>query len=226
MDITKRIKQRLLEESDKKYQKFASALVPNIDNLLGVRLPVLRKIAKEIYKDDWQEFLNSEAEYMEETMLKGMVIGLIKDNPINYIADFIPQINCWSVCDTFCCGLKFTSSNKELMWEFIKKYTESNNEYEIRFALVMFLSYYMEERYLDTIFELIEKCNLEKYYAHMGAAWLISICFIKFPNESLDFLNRTKLDSKTYNKSIQKIIESYRVDNSTKATLRKMKRND
>ena len=98
------VKQKLLEKAEEKYRKFSQSLIPNIDNVLGVRLPVLRKIAKEIYKsDNWKDFLKqNDFEYMEEAMLQAMVIGLVKDSHENILAmvkDFVPKINNWSVCD-------------------------------------------------------------------------------------------------------------------------------
>ena len=121
------IKQRLLEESEKDYQKFSTKLIPNINNVLGIRIPKLRKIAKEVYKNgDWETFVNIDnLEYMEEVMLQGMVIGLIKKNPediLNYVKNFVPKIDNWAVCDTFCSSLKFVSGNKKLVWDFIQPY--------------------------------------------------------------------------------------------------------
>ena len=147
------IKQRLISESEKEFQKFSASLIPNINNVLGVRLPKLRKIAKEIYKNgEWETFVNIDnLEYMEEVMLQGMVIGLIKKNPediLNYVKNFVPKIDNWAVCDTFCSSLKFVSGNKKLVWNFIQPYFKSKKEYDIRFGYVMLLSYYIACHYL------------------------------------------------------------------------------
>ena len=228
MCICKKIRKKLQSEADNKYQKFSSSLLPGVKNVLGVRLPVLRKIAREIYKEDWENFLRITPVYMEEKMLQGMVIGLLKDkdcaNILEKIADFIPEIDSWSICDTFCCGLKYTKEHKDKIWNFIKEFAYSEKEYEIRFSHVMMLNYFIEEKYLDEIFELVNIFTSEKYYARMGAAWLISICFIKCPQKTTKFLESTKIDNFTYNKSIQKICESFRVDKETKQKLKLMKR--
>lgn len=104
-DIKEFVKKRLKEEADEKYRKFSSALIPNISNVAGIRLPVLRKIAKEIYKKDYKSYLLCKNfDYMEETMLKGMLIGLLKEKPealLKIIADFVDEIDNWSVCDCF-----------------------------------------------------------------------------------------------------------------------------
>ena len=194
-DITTFVKKRLKEEVDEKFRKFSASLIPNINNVLGVRLPVLRKIAKEIYKKDYKTYLNcKDFEFMEETMLKGMVIGLIKDKPENLlpvIADFVNEIDNWSVCDSFCCGLKFVRENKTRVWKFLQPYLSSKKEYEIRFGCVMLLNYFAEEEYLDRIFDAVEKILSEDYYAKMSIAWLLSICFIKQPERTMAFLRRT-----------------------------------
>ena len=223
------IKQRLITESEKDFQKFSASLIPNINNVLGVRLPKLRKIAKEIYKSgEWENFLNrSDFQYMEETMLKGMVIGLVKEPPekiLELVKNFIPKINNWSVCDSFCNSLKFTQQNKHLVWEFIQPYFKSTNEYDIRFAYVMLISYYIDTEFISDVLKLIDEFKDERYYARMAAAWALSICYTKFPEKTFEYLKKSKLDDWTFNKSIQKICESLRVDKSTKNMLKYLKR--
>ena len=124
------IKAKLLLESEKDYKNFSASLIPNIENVLGVRLPILRKIAKDIYKNgEWKEFVNQqECEFMEEVMLQGMVIGLIKAEPkkiLEYVKNFVPKIDNWAVCDSFCNSIKFTNQNKELVWNFLQHYFKS-----------------------------------------------------------------------------------------------------
>ena len=66
--------------------------------------------------------------YYEEIMLQGMLIGGAKENfdvIIKYIEEFIPKIDNWAVCDTFCTGLKITKKHKEEMWLFVQKYLKS-----------------------------------------------------------------------------------------------------
>lgn len=223
------IKERLISESEKDFQKFSASLIPNINNVLGVRLPKLRKIAKEIYKNgEWQNCVNrNDFEYMEEVMLQGMVIGLVKQPPdkmLELVKNFMPKINNWSVCDCFCGGLKFIKDSRELVWDFIQPYFKSKNEYDIRFAYVILLSYYIDIEFIDRVFKLIDEFKDERYYTKMAAAWALSICYIKFPEKTLEYLKTSKLDNWTFNKSIQKICESLRVDKQTKNMLKYLKR--
>lgn len=216
------IRKRLEQEAEEKYRVFSSALIPNIDNVLGVRIPKLNKLVKELYKTDWKPFLNQPCIYMEETMLQGMLIA--KTGDFELVKQFVPKINNWAVCDKFCNSLKCVKDNKQQVWKFIQPYLKSKKEYNNRFALVIMLEYFIEEDYLAKIFEILNTFNSKKYYAQMAVAWLVSMCFVEFPKETTEFLKTTKLDDWTYNKSIQKIIESLKVDKPTKQKLKLMKR--
>lgn len=222
------IKTKILNEAEKDYKKFSASLIPNIDNVLGVRIPALRKIAKEIYAETGTDYLAcSNTEYMEEVMVQGMIVGLIKDKPekiLEHVENFIPKINNWAVCDIFCGGLKFTNKNKELVWEFIQKYLNSEKEYDKRFGLVMILGYFTDDEYIDKVLNILDNFSHEGYYARMGAAWTLSICYVKQPEKTFEYLKKSKLDKWTFNKGIQKICESLRVDKNTKEILKSLKR--
>lgn len=224
-----KIKEELLNLKDEEYRKFHSKLCPGTDNIIGVRVPTLRKYAKELIKQYEMVFLLNEIddEYYEEIMLKGMIIGMIKDDfkavkPL--IEEFIPKIDNWAVCDIFCGGLKITKKYKNEMWEFIRKYLKSNKEFEIRFGIVMILDYYIEEDKIEEDFKIFDMITNDSYYVQMSVAWALSICLIKFFDRTLKYLETSKLDKFTYNKSIQKAIESYRISDDKKIILRSMKK--
>ncbi len=230
-----KIKEQLFHLADEKYRQFQSGLCPNTDGIIGVRLPILRKLAKEIAKGDWREYLNyannqyrnANSQYFEEVMLTGMVIGYVKadkEEILKYVADFVPQIDNWAVCDSFCTGLKFTKVNKSRVWEFIQPYLFSEEEFQIRFGVVMLLNYYIEADYIDRVLDILNRIKHEGYYVKMAVAWAISMCFVKYEIETMSFLEKNELEDFTYNKAIQKIIESLQVDQETKEILKKMKR--
>lgn len=224
------IKRELQNLADTKYKEFHKGLCPGTENIIGVRVPVLREYAKKLSKkyeiDDLLE--NIDDEYYEEIMLQGMLIGLKKDKEISYIlADiekFVPKIDNWAICDTFCAGLKITKKNLNKMWEFLQKYVKSSKEFEIRFGVVMILDYYITESYLDRNFKIFDSIKSDKYYVQMAVAWAVSICLIKFYDKTIEYLNKCKLDKFTYNKALQKAIESYRITNEQKEELRNMKK--
>jgi 3-methyladenine DNA glycosylase AlkD len=217
-----------MEMADEEYRKFSSSLIPNVDNILGVRLPELRKLAKNIAKGDWRTYLaQADNRYFEETMLQGLVIGYAKtdiEERLRYVADFVPRIDNWSVCDSFCTGLKFTKNHRSLMWDFLQPYLSSDKEYEIRFGVVMLLLYFVEDEYIERVLQWMDRIRHEGYYVKMAVAWAISVCYVKYPEPTMAFLKNNTLDDFTYNKALQKIIESLRVDSGTKHVLRSMKR--
>lgn len=229
MTITENIRKELLALVDDKYREFHSALIPGADNILGVRVPQLRLLAKEIAKkEDWRAFVETEdTEYYEETMLQGMVIGLSKmefEERKRYVEMFVPRINNWAVCDIFCGELKTAvRKGRENVWRFIQPYLQSTEEFKLRFGIVM-LFHYVDEEHIDSLLEYADSFHHEAYYARMAMAWMISICFVKFPEKTMEYMKRSKLDDWTYNKALQKTVESLRVDKDTKAILRNMKR--
>lgn len=226
-NINDEIRIELFNLIDEKYKKFHSKLCPNIDNILGVRLPLLRKISKNLSKDNWNEYLeNPYSDYYEEIMIEGLTIGYIKtdnESRFNYMKNFIPKINNWGICDSFCNNLKFTKKNMKEVWEFIRPYSLSSKEFDIRFAVVMMLNFYIVDDYIDEILHILNNISHEGYYVKMAVAWAISFAYIHYPDKTLKFLENNNLDKFTYNKALQKIIESNRVSKSDKDLMRTMK---
>lgn len=224
------IKKKLFELSDEEYRNFHGKLCPETKNILGVRVPVLRNYAKELFKEkDWKQTIKQiDNEYYEEIMLQGMLIGQAKNEDINIILEhiekFVPKIDNWAVCDVFCAGLKITKKYKNEMWNFIQKYLKTDKEFELRFAIVMILDYYIEEEYLNKDFMIFDKIKNDGYYVKMAVSWAISICLIKFYDETIKYLETSKIDNWTYNKAIQKAIESYRISQEKKEVLKRMKK--
>lgn len=103
-------------------------------------------------------------------------------------------------------------------------YLLSDQEYEIRFAVVMMLNFFIEEAYISRILQLLDKVSHEGYYVKMAVSWALSICYVKLPEPTMSYLRNNSLDDFTYNKALQKITESYRVDPETKKWIRGMKR--
>lgn len=222
------LKEQLLALSDQKYQQFTARLIPNITNLLGVRHPELHKLAKTIAKGDWRAYLNqADDEYFEEVMLQAMVLGYVKtdiDELLEYVAAFIPKITNWSICDSFCSGLKITKKNKARVWEFVTPYLSSEDTYHVRFGVVMLLTYFVDEEYIEEVLQKLDTIHSEEYYVQMAVAWAISICYIKMPEQSTKYLLESSLDKFTYNKALQKITESYQVSAEQKELIRTMRR--
>lgn len=221
------IKEQLMGLKEEKYKVFVSSLLPGKDNILGVRLPLLRKIAKEIVKEDWRTYVHTaDNDYLEETLLQGMVIGYARaelEEILALITEYIPLIDNWSVCDSFCSGLKLAKDNKERVFKFLQPYLLSDREYEIRFGVVMLLDYYVTPDYAPLAFEHFDRIKHSSYYVMMAVAWAISMYYIKLPEETMEYLKNNLLSDVTYNKALQKIAESLKVDQETKKLIRSMK---
>lgn len=224
------VRKRLESLAEPDFRAFTAKLTPNVskEKILGVRLPKLRLIAKEIAKADWRTYLlEASDDTFEETMLQGMVIGYAKQELselFTWIAWFVPKIDNWSVCDSFCVGLKAAKKYREEFWEFLLPYFNSRNTYEIRFAVVMLLDYYTDKEHIEKGLELLDGIRHEDYYVKMAVAWAISIYYIKLPKETMGFLKQNHLDDFTYNKALQKITESLKVPKEEKQLIRGMKR--
>lgn len=222
------IREQLEQLREPDYQAFASRLLPGVEPILGVRLPELRKIAKKLAKDNWQEYLEqARDDSMEEIMLQGMTLGYasgtLQEKEI-FLRKFIPKIDNWSVCDSCCAAIKLAKEQPEEMWEFLQEYLHSEKEFEIRFALVQFLDYYVNQEYLIRVLEAIDCISNKAYYVRMAQAWAVSICYRDFPKETEPFLKQNHLDDFTHNKALQKITESLKVSKEEKAYIRSLKR--
>lgn len=223
------IKKQLRVLAEPNYQAFISRLLPGVDHILGVRLPILRKMAKEIAREDWRSYLKHATEdSFEEIMLQGMVIGYVKDASIEEIIHqiriFLPKINNWSICDSFCSSLKMAKQNKEELWLFINSTLTSSHEFTVRFGIVMMLNYYVDNNYINRVLYNLDRINRKEYYIQMAIAWAISICYINYPRITLAYLQDNQLDTFTHNKAIQKIMELRNVDDATKVSIRSLKR--
>lgn len=224
------LKEELLELAEPGYKQFNSKLIPNIapDTILGVRLPALRKIAARLAKGDWRAYLETAADdTFEEVMLQGMVIGCAKmefPELRSRVEWFLPKIDNWAVCDSFCNGLKKVNKHREEMWPFVVQCLKDDRTYFIRFGAVMLMGYYMEEAKAAQALELLDAVRHEDYYVKMAVAWTLSIYYVHFPEQVMPYLRENHLDDFTYNKTLQKITESRRISKEEKEHIRGMKR--
>jgi len=214
--------------SEEGYRVFISKLIPNVHNILGVRMPKLHKFAKALANTDWRVFLkNAQSTYHEELLLKGLVINYAKmdiTERLAYTEAFVPKISNWALCDSFCFSFPAKEEDLFLIWAFLQRYLSSDEEYTLRFGVVMIIFHFTREAYLERAFFAFNQITHHGYYVKMAVAWAISIFFVHFPTQTLTYLNNNKLDDFTYNKALQKTIESLRVKAETKALLRSMKR--
>lgn len=202
--------------------------------MMGIRIPELRTLAKSILKNTSLEEIFGEGKLIyqfndnsyEEVLLEGFLISYAKmdlESKIPHIERYIPKIDSWSITDTFI--LKLKKSELENYWKFILKYVKSEKEFEIRFAIISMLKYYLIDEYIDKVMEILDKVNHEGYYVKMAVAWTLAEIGIKYNDKLFNYLEqKNNLDNFTYNKAIQKMLESYRISDEQKKILRTMKR--
>ena len=228
MSNSSNIRKLLESMSEESYRRFSASLLPGVDRILGVRLPAMRRLAKQIAANDWRTYLKTaQRNSFEEIMLQGMVIGYLDapaDERLQWIANFLPSIDNWSVCDSFCSGLKLARTHPEPVWEFLQPYFEDPRPFAVRFAVVMLLFYYIDAQHLPRVLALLEEVHSDEYYVKMAVAWAASMCYAAFPDETLPWLQAARLDEFTYRRTIRKICESHQVNAEQKSHLRALER--
>lgn len=223
-EITEWVKKELKENAEQEYREFHKSLVPGLETLLGVRIPKLREIAKKAAREGYWEYVReADLTVYEELMIRGMMIGygkLSASQQREELEAFVPRINNWAVCDSCCTTYKFMKKNQQEWFSFLLPYLESQREYEIRFAVVCMLDFFINEDFILPVLDALKNLRQEAYYVKMAAAWALSVCYVKFPKQTEPLFAEGVLDDFTHNKALQKIRESYRVSKEEKERLR------
>lgn len=150
--MDKTVRERLFSMSEEKYRDFSKALIPGCDNILGVRVPLIRKYARELLREneDWQGLLEEDDLYFEETMLRGFITGIAtaKEDDVKIarkkLNEFLPYINNWSINDGFCKEFRIIDKHHDEFINDIEKMTASKKEYVARAGLVLLLEHYVK----------------------------------------------------------------------------------
>ena len=224
MDVLKELKS--LADGD--YKAFNAKIIPTEQTALGVRIPLLRKIAKRIAKEEAIEFVQSDKQgIFEMIMLEGMVLSYM-DKPFNELLPFtemfLDKVDNWAQIDSTVCDYKNIVKEKEDVLVVVKRWLVSEKEFVVRAGLVILLAHYVEKKNLPMLFKLSQSVSHSGYYVYMANAWLISACMAKFPEETIAFFKNNTLDTKTHNKAIQKSRESFRVSKEHKTVLLGLKK--
>lgn len=213
------LREEIYANQDLDYRQFHKKLIPTVrdDKFVGVRVPVLRKIAKSALKENAE----NKCELYEEIMVYGFTLGLKNCTVEEHISDlkkFVPLIDNWAVCDCCCSSFKFCKKYQAQMYDFIKSYL-SKGEYAQRFAIVMLMDYYIDDAYIDEVLDILKKLKSEYYYVNMAAAWALSVAFVKYRDKVMQVIESGELCAEIQNRTIRKIKDSYRVDKPDKIML-------
>jgi 3-methyladenine DNA glycosylase AlkD len=215
----------LAEES---YKEFNNKIIPTKQKTLGVRIPALRKLAKEIAKDDPMSFIQMDKQNIYEMiMLEGMTLSYWDKSFIELLPlteRFLNKVDNWAQIDSTVCNYKNIKKEEKDVLKIVKIWLKSDKEFVVRAGLVILLAHYVEKKNLNTIFKLSQGVKHTGYYVYMANAWLISQCMAKFPEETTTFLENNTLNKRTHNKAIQKSRESYRVSKEYKEIINQLKK--
>ena len=226
MDVSLLLKER----SSEKLKAFSAKLLPGIEEsrILGVKVPELRKVAKELVASgEYKEFLTEKHFYVEEVILHGLMLGCAKltiDELMRELEKFLPQADNWMVTDCTASGLKAVKKNRDVFYLKCLEWLESEREYTVRFATVMLLSYFLDEDFRKDIPALLARYDTDSYYINMAIAWYFSVALVKHYDEVIGlFRSRAIVNPWVHNKSIRKAVESYRISDERKAYLKSLK---
>lgn len=221
------IQKKLYNLKDEKYREFTSKLIPEIskDEIIGVRTPHLKNLAKEIFiKGNYEGFLKElPHKYHEENLLHGFIIGKTGDyeQAINYVEEFLPYVNNWAVCDSLR-PVSFKKNKKKLL-KSIKKWVKSGHIHTIRFGVEMLMCHFLDEDFDVSLLEIPATIKNEEYYVNMMIAWFYATALAKRYEETIQYLEKKKLNPWVHNKTIQKAVESYRITPDKKEYLKSLK---
>ena len=224
MDI---ITDKLFKKQDLKYREFTAKSIPNIsiDKIIGVRIPVIRALAKEIKDYEYiDEFINElPHRYQEENLLHGIILSYYKDIDLllKKLDIFLKYADNWAITDII--SPKIFKKYPDKVYKYIVKWINSKDEYKIRFGIVSLLQFYLDDNYKKDVLGLIKNIKSESYYVKMAISWFYSFALIKRYDDTIILFQDKCLDKWIHNKSIQKAIESYRISDDRKEYLRSLK---
>ena len=220
-----RVRKELMSIAERDYKEFSASLIPGVKNMLGIRIPILRNMVKNLAKEDWKGCMEwKDTLYFEETMLQGLILGYAKapaDEILPYTKDFIPKINNWSINDTFCSNFKIAKKEPQKVWEFLMAYKDSKKEYELRVVAVMLLFHFLRDEYIDEVLEILAELEIVGYYTSMAVAWAYATAWAKYPDKTKFFMVEHPIDSDTYRRTLRKCLESYRISEEDKQWIRR-----
>ena len=221
------VKQLSLHAEDE-YREFAERITLSKRPVLGVRIPLIRKVVNAVPRESYEELLLVRPVTIEEVLARGMIIGRLPyGEMLEWFGSQVSYIDDWSTCDIFCAGLRKVVRGHldEFLENKVKGLVVDSREFAVRVGLVILKTSYVESKYLEYVFGVSDDlASRDEYYVKMAIAWLVSECFIKYPDETLEYLKAAKLPEWTFNKTISKICDSYRVSGEMKKILMGMRK--
>lgn len=200
--------------ADEKYKDFIAKLVPTIekDTIIGVRMGDLRRLAREIRKEENLDIFNeAKFYYREEKLLYALCIFKMSesfDAAMNALDEFLPYIDSWEVTDLVAGEIIIKEAQREEAFQKALSYVHSFDEYTIRLGLVIMNKKFNDEAHIEKILDALKSISLDAYYVNMAAAWLL--CELYFTNKAKvdEFLSSEAISMDIKKMTRQKIRES------------------
>lgn len=218
----------LMSLRDEGYADFQSKLTPNLtrEDFIGVRTPILRDMAKRMYREKrYKEFLSElPHRYFDENQLHGFIVSLIKDvdECMAELAKFLPYIDNWATCDQ--CSPVIFKKKPEIILDHIDEWLNSDRTYTIRFGIGMLMQFFLDDNFDEKFVQRVSGIKLEEYYIKMEVAWYMATALAKQWDSTIPYIENGCMERWTHNKTIQKAIESYRITPEQKEYLRTLKK--
>ena len=231
MDSVQDIRKALFTHADEGYKAFQCPLMPTVDpaSVIGVRTPVLRRMAKELRGTIGGEALLIDLPhaYFEENQLHAFLIESICDfdEAVTATDAFLPCVDNWATCDQLS-PKAFKGRFSELL-PHIRRWMADPAPYTCRFGLGMLMRYGLGEDFDVAFLEAAAAPSVigrDEYYVRMMVAWFFATALAFQYEAALPYLTEHRLPHWTHNKTIQKACESYRVSDEHKAFLRSLRR--
>lgn len=221
------IQEKLFALQDLNYRQFQAKLMPTVDpdQIIGVRMPALRKLAKELKGTaEAEAFLAAlPHRYYDENNLHGLLLCAQSgyEETVAGLDIFLPHVDNWATCDLF--SPKAFRAHPPQLPEQIRRWLNSGDTYTVRFGLEMLMSFYLDECFRPEYLDWAAEVKSEEYYVRMMVAWYFATALAKQYDAALPYLTSRRLEQWTHNKTIQKAVESYRITPEQKDALRALR---
>ncbi len=217
-----RIVKRLFQLQDPGYREFSRKLTPGAENVIGVRIPQIRALAKELGRD--AEFLAElPHEYFEEYNLHAIMVSSCRDygEAVRLTDALLPYVDNWATCDIL--SPKAFAKNRGLLAADIDRWLVSGETFTVRFALEMMMTHFLDADFDPAWLEKAAAVECSEYYVSMMVAWYFATALAKQWDAALPYLERHRLDGATHRRTIQKAVESFRIPDGRKEYLKTLR---
>lgn len=236
--IREKFAEELEKQSEISYLEFQRKLIPGeiSERIIGVRVPVVRKLYRNLIgrdEDIKKEFLreviacNAGGLSLEEIMAAGYAAGAIDcefEEWKKYVDGLVSHVDNWASCDSICVSLKKCTVYGKQVYDYLVAQCASENQFRARFGIVMLMSHFGTEEYIDEILELIEGFEKPEYYLAMGAGWALATFYPDFKDKVEKVLKGGNTDDTVRKIAIRKITESLCVSEEDKQRMRELRK--